>query len=84
MIMAEEQKKTYKVKEGQVWGSNPELKEGETVELTEKEAAGFEDKLEPVEGTPPAPPEGAGSRAQGAPGAAPEPGTKPSVPRRTG
>jgi hypothetical protein len=44
--MADQPKKTYKVKEGQTWGFDPELKAGETVELTEKEAAGFLDKLE--------------------------------------
>lgn len=47
--MPDEAKKTYRVKDGQTWGSNPELKAGETVELTEKEAAGFEDKLEPAD-----------------------------------
>lgn len=46
--MADEVKKTYKVKEGQTWGVNPELQAGDTVELTEKEAAGFLDKLEEV------------------------------------
>lgn len=45
----EEETKTYKVKEGQTWGTNPELQAGDTVELTEAEAAGFEDKLEPVD-----------------------------------
>ncbi len=44
----EEETQTYVVKEGQVWGTNPELQAGDTVELTEKEAAGFEDKLEEV------------------------------------
>jgi hypothetical protein len=53
----EPETKTYRVKEGQVWGSNPELQAGETVELTEAEAAGFEDKLEEigVDGEPVAP-----------------------------
>jgi hypothetical protein len=46
----EEETKTYRVKEGQTWGTNPELQAGDTVELTEAEAAGFEDKLEPVGG----------------------------------
>jgi hypothetical protein len=46
----EEETKTYRVKVGQVWGTNPELQPGDTVELTEAEAAGFEDKLEPVGG----------------------------------
>jgi len=50
--MADEQKKTYKVKEGQTWGTNPELQAGETVELTEKEAAAFPDKLELASGAP--------------------------------
>jgi hypothetical protein len=45
----EEETKTYVVKEGQTWGTNPELQAGDTVELTEAEAAGFEDKLEPVD-----------------------------------
>jgi hypothetical protein len=44
----EEETKTYRVKQGQVWGTNPELQAGDTVELTEAEAAGFEDKLEEV------------------------------------
>jgi hypothetical protein len=44
----EEETKTYRVKVGQVWGTNPELQPGDTVELTEAEAAGFEDKLEQV------------------------------------
>jgi hypothetical protein len=44
----EEETKTYRVKVGQTWGVNPELQAGDTVELTEKEAAGFEDKLEPL------------------------------------
>jgi hypothetical protein len=44
----EEPTKTYRVKAGQTWGTNPELQAGDTVELTEKEAAGFEDKLEQV------------------------------------
>jgi hypothetical protein len=44
----EEETKTYRVKEGQTWGTNPELQAGDTVELTEAEAAGFEDKLEEV------------------------------------
>jgi hypothetical protein len=44
----EEPTKTYRVKVGQTWGVNPELQPGDTVELTEKEAAGFEDKLEQV------------------------------------
>ena len=46
--MADEKKK-YKVKEGQTFGANNEYSEGDIVELTEAEAAGFEDKLEPVE-----------------------------------
>jgi hypothetical protein len=46
----EEETSTYRVKEGQTWGTNPELEAGDTVELTEAEAAGFEDKLEPVGG----------------------------------
>jgi hypothetical protein len=45
----EEETKTYVVKEGQTWGTNPELQAGDTVELTEAEAAGFEDKLEPAD-----------------------------------
>jgi hypothetical protein len=49
--MADEPKKTYKVKDGQTWGTNPELKAGETVELTEKEASGFLDKLELADGS---------------------------------
>jgi hypothetical protein len=44
----EEETQTYRVKQGQVWGTNPELQAGDTVELTEAEAAGFEDKLEEV------------------------------------
>lgn len=64
--MADEAKKTYKVKEGQTWGSNPELQAGDTVELTEKEAAGFEDKLE---------------LASGAQGTSSEP-TPPAVPKK--
>lgn len=44
----EEDTSTYRVKDGQVWGTNPELQAGDTVELTEAEAAGFEDKLEEV------------------------------------
>jgi hypothetical protein len=44
----EEETKTYRVKQGQTWGTNPELQAGDTVELTEAEAAGFEDKLEAV------------------------------------
>lgn len=47
----EEPTKTYRVKDGQTWGNNPVLQAGDTVELTEAEAAGFEDKLEPVDGT---------------------------------
>ena len=47
----EEDTQTYVVKEGQTWGTNPELQAGDTVELTEAEAAGFEDKLEPVDAT---------------------------------
>jgi hypothetical protein len=50
--MADEAKKTYRVKEGQHWGTNPELQPGETVELTEKEYTGFEDKLEPLGAAP--------------------------------
>lgn len=51
----EEETKTYRVKQGQTWGTNPELQAGDTVELTEAEAAGFEDKLEQVgrDGEPP-------------------------------
>ncbi len=44
----EEETSTYRVKEGQTWGTNPPLEAGDTVELTEAEAAGFEDKLEEV------------------------------------
>jgi hypothetical protein len=47
--MSESVKKTYRVKPGMTWGQPP-LVEGETVELTEAEAAGFLDLLEPVEG----------------------------------
>jgi hypothetical protein len=79
----EEETQTYVVKEGQTWGTNPELQAGDTVELTEAEAAGFEDKLEPAKGsasgmegrtTPfqPTPPPSEGT--QGVPG--------PKVPRR--
>jgi hypothetical protein len=46
-----EETKTYRVKEGQTWGTNPPLQAGDTVELTEAEAAGFEDKLEPADGS---------------------------------
>lgn len=44
---------TYKVKPGRTFGKNREYKAGDTVELTEKEAAGFADKLQLVteEGT---------------------------------
>ena len=45
----EEETQTYRVKEGQTWGTNPPLEAGDTVELTEAEAAGFEDKLEPAD-----------------------------------
>lgn len=68
----EEPTKTYRVKDGQVWGTNPELKAGDTVELTEAEAASFEDKLEPADG----PREG-----QQPPQQPPQP--PPSVPKRT-
>lgn len=47
--MADEAKSTYKVKEGCRFGSANELGPGDTVELTEAEAAGFLDKLEKVE-----------------------------------
>jgi hypothetical protein len=57
----EEETKTYRVKEGQTWGTNPELQAGDTVELTEAEAAGFEDKLELADGSQPRP---EGSRGQ--------------------
>lgn len=46
-----EETKTYRVKDGQTWGMNPELQAGDTVELTEKEAASFLDKLEPADGS---------------------------------
>jgi hypothetical protein len=65
-----EETKTYVVKEGQTWGTNPELEAGDTVELTEAEAAGFEDKLEPAD-APKASPEGTT-----------QPPSNPSVPRR--
>jgi hypothetical protein len=53
--MAEEAKKKYKVKPGMVFGHNPEYKAGEEVELTEKEAAGFLDILEPADAPKEAP-----------------------------
>ena len=46
---AEEPKKTYRVREGKVWSH---LKAGDTVELTEAEAAPYPEELEEV------PPEG--------------------------
>lgn len=46
-----EETKTYRVKDGQTWGMNPELQAGDTVELTEKEAASFLDKLELADGS---------------------------------
>ena len=42
---AEEPKKTYRVKEGKVWSH---LKAGDTVELTEAEAAPYPEELEEV------------------------------------
>ena len=68
----EEETQTYRVKEGQTWGTNPELQAGDTVELTEAEAAGFEDKLEPVDG-------GEQDKSQQQP---PPPATPPAVPKR--
>lgn len=43
-------KKQYRVKPGYEFGKNKEYKPGDTVELTEEEAAGFLDKLEPLTG----------------------------------
>lgn len=48
--MAEETKYTYKVKAGKKFGAQGEFKAGDTVELTEQEAAGFADKLELTSG----------------------------------
>src|SRR4030095_1675016 len=42
-IMEQQEKKTYRVKPGRVWAH---LKEGETVELTEAEAAPYPEDLE--------------------------------------
>jgi hypothetical protein len=87
----EEETKTYRVKAGQHWGTNPELQAGDTVELTEAEAAGFEDKLEEigVDGEPVA---GAGQLPAGAVSATTETvsapvvddsqANKPAVPKR--
>jgi hypothetical protein len=69
-----EETQTYVVKEGQTWGSNPPLEAGDTVELTEAEAAGFEDKLEPADAPKESP--------AGTEGTTPPP-SSPSVPRRT-
>ena len=77
----QEETKTYVVKEGQTWGTNPELQAGDTVELTEAEAAGFEDKLEPVDGS------GGMAEGRATPFQPPPPldsTSKPSVPRRSG
>lgn len=68
---------TYRVKEGQVWGTNPELVAGDTVELTEAEAAGFEDKLEPVGGKAKA---AADARAAAEPKEEPPAGAAPKKP----
>jgi hypothetical protein len=43
--MEEQEKKTYRVKEGKVWSH---LKAGDTVELTEAEAAPYPEELEEV------------------------------------
>jgi hypothetical protein len=70
----EEETKTYRVKVGQVWGTNPELQPGDTVELTEAEAAGFEDKLEEV---------GVDAAREPQAPAAPPAGQAPAVPKRS-
>lgn len=76
----EEETKTYRVKEGQTWGTNPELEAGDTVELTEAEAAGFEDKLEEVGRDGDAePPKGAGQLPAGAVSATTETVSPPVV-----
>lgn len=70
----EEETKTYRVKAGQVWGTNPELQPGDTVELTEAEAAGFEDKLEEA---------GVDAAREPQAPAAPPAGQAPAVPKRS-
>lgn len=48
----EMEKLTYRVKPGFRHGRDNEYGPGDTVELTEREASGFLDKLELVEGAP--------------------------------
>jgi hypothetical protein len=49
--MADEQKYTYRVRPGFIHGRDGEYTAGQTVELTEGEARGLEDKLEKVGGS---------------------------------
>ena len=62
-----DEKRTYRVKAGQVWGPGNRYCEGDVVELTEYEAAGFLDKLELVSALPLSDPDAT-------PDDAPEPG----------
>jgi hypothetical protein len=73
----QEETKTYRVKDGQTWGTNPELQAGDTVELTEKEAASFLDKLEPHPEGSRAPKTDDTSTTPPAPGSLPGPGGSP-------